>query len=429
LWTLLTANAGWSARYGHTMVQYNDGSLVLMGGNEGSNAASAKRDVWRSTNHGQTWTQQTGTAGWSARWFSSSVTVGSNIILTGGYNGTTALKDVWRSGSAGATWQIQNTSPGWVGKWGHSSLLMPDGSIIVMGGTGTYPNYYNDVWQSQDSGITWSVVNASAGWSPRSFQSGLALPNGSVAVIAGITGSGVKNDTWIFNPTSSTAQNPVHTYPDGPTYGTYYSAVLMTYNVRGYSSAFHQFLVNGTQVQPTVVPTMTVGYLSYDGYVKDAESANIIVNATVTILENSINITTTTNESGYYFASDYQLASGSPITIVVSAAGHETYRNVSTPIGLTGILRLNHTLMSLTPASSGETIGGIVRMPPFNQTLDGATIVIRNETYAALYSVTTNGAGYYVKNSLTSGYLYDVWGSKSGLVNSTIYEVRVGVPE
>ena len=62
-WTQQTGSAVWSARDGHSSVALPDGSIVLMGGYDGDD----KNDVWRSTDKGVTWTQQTGSAGWSAR--------------------------------------------------------------------------------------------------------------------------------------------------------------------------------------------------------------------------------------------------------------------------------------------------------------------------------------------------------------------------
>ena len=53
---------GWSGRFGHSSVVMPDGSIVLMGGIDGS----VKNDVWRSTDKGATWTQVTANAGWSS---------------------------------------------------------------------------------------------------------------------------------------------------------------------------------------------------------------------------------------------------------------------------------------------------------------------------------------------------------------------------
>ena len=133
-WTLMTANAEWSARFGHKSVAMPDGSIVLMGGWDDS---GFKDDVWRSTNNG-------------------------------------------------ATWMRMNLSSGWGGRWGFSSAVMPDGSIVLMGGSTNYQK--NDVWKSTDNGKTWSQLTANAEWSIRSGQSTVVMPDGSIVLMGGMAG-------------------------------------------------------------------------------------------------------------------------------------------------------------------------------------------------------------------------------------------------
>ena len=74
-------------------------------------------------------------AGWSARTGHSSVVMpDGSIVLMGGFDGTSEFNDVWRSTDNGATWTQVNASAGWTGRDGHSSVVMPDGSIVLMGG-------------------------------------------------------------------------------------------------------------------------------------------------------------------------------------------------------------------------------------------------------------------------------------------------------
>jgi len=66
-WVEQTAAAGWTRRHQHTMVLLNDGSLILSGGGDGESGTNPRNDVWRSTDDGVTWVEQTAAAGWSAR--------------------------------------------------------------------------------------------------------------------------------------------------------------------------------------------------------------------------------------------------------------------------------------------------------------------------------------------------------------------------
>jgi hypothetical protein len=100
-WIQMTANAGWSPRVSHSSVAMPDGSIVLMGGWERS--WNFQNDVWRSTDNGVTWTQMTANAGWSARDGHSSMAMpdGSIVLLGGGSGGL--KNDVWRLMVAGSS--------------------------------------------------------------------------------------------------------------------------------------------------------------------------------------------------------------------------------------------------------------------------------------------------------------------------------------
>jgi uncharacterized delta-60 repeat protein len=231
-WTQQTANAGWSARYSHNSVVMSDGSIVLMGGFDSS---GHKNDVWRSTDNGATWTQQTASAGWSARYSHNSVAMpDGSIVLMGGVDSGNYKNDVWRSTNNGATWTQQTASAGWSARYYHRSVAMPDGSIVLMGGVNynNAPYYKNDVWRSTDKGATWTQVNASAGWSARGLHSSVVMSDGSIVLMGGIDGVILKNDVWRFQPVGSSLQNPSHTYTVPGTY----QVALQAYNTGGYHS-------------------------------------------------------------------------------------------------------------------------------------------------------------------------------------------------
>jgi hypothetical protein len=193
-WSRMTDTAGWSAREDHSSVTLPDGSIVLMGGGD---SKTEKNDVWRSVDKGKTWTQMTGSAGWSAREGQSSVLLpDGSIVLMGGGNGwRTVLKDdVWRSEDYGVTWTCVNTSAGWSARADHSSVVLPDGSIVLMGGVDT-TNVKNDVWRSEDKGATWTEMTGNAAWSARAYQSSVCEPDGSIVLMGGSTGTN-KKDVW-----------------------------------------------------------------------------------------------------------------------------------------------------------------------------------------------------------------------------------------
>lgn len=235
-WMQMNDNAGWSARSGHSSVVMTDGSIILMGG--GDPTGNYLNDVWRSTDNGATWTLQTTNAEWTKRGSHSTVVMpdGSIVLMGGTYlyeniygqRLTKYMNDVWRSTDNGATWTQQTANAGWGARIGHSSVVMPDSSIVLMGGDAS--DYMNDVWRSTDNGATWTQVNGNAEWSARWQHSTVVMPDGSIVLMGGR--SPYKNDVWRFMPAGSSAQNPIHTFA---TPGIYQVA-LQAFNNDGYSS-------------------------------------------------------------------------------------------------------------------------------------------------------------------------------------------------
>jgi PKD repeat protein len=189
-WTLVNESPGWSPRDGHTSVILPDGTIVLMGGNDGNRQS----DVWTSTDKGATWTQVNWGTGWLARFGHSSVALpDSSIVLTGGNTGGD-VNSVHRSVDKGKTWTLMTASAEWSAREGHSTVAMPDGSIILMGGYAGAVT--NEVWKSVDNGTTWTEVNHSAGWPARYHHSANMLPDDSIVIMGGLGNLGRMNDVW-----------------------------------------------------------------------------------------------------------------------------------------------------------------------------------------------------------------------------------------
>jgi len=196
-WEQMAVNAGWSRRAEHSSVALPDGSIILMGGWKGYYA----NDVWQSTDNGATWTQVTASAEWSIRSEHTSVVLpDGSIALIGGRNSDKYICDAWRSTDNGATWTQMTASAGWPGRQGHTSVALPDGSIILMGGWSHHVDagivYMSDVWRSTNNGATWTQMTASAGWSPRSDHTSVALPDGSIVLMGGQNNDGYMSDIW-----------------------------------------------------------------------------------------------------------------------------------------------------------------------------------------------------------------------------------------
>jgi PKD repeat protein len=195
-WTLANGSSGWEARQSHSSVVLGNGNIALMGGTVG-NAIGAMNDTWESSDKGATWWLANASSGWAIRSGHSSVVLpNGNIVLTGGNDiGGNTLNDTWMSEDYGVTWTLMNASSGWSIRAGHSSVAMPDGSIVLMGGIDR-TSHWNDVWRSTDNGAHWTLMNASPGWSKRYAQSSVAMPDGSIVLTGGNDGTDTLNDVW-----------------------------------------------------------------------------------------------------------------------------------------------------------------------------------------------------------------------------------------
>ena len=199
------ANTLFSARYAHSSVAIGS-DIYVIGGYDETNYFN---DVWKSTNGGQTWTQvATGSTGantlFSARQFSSLVAVGSDMYVIGGEDGTQNLNDVWKSTNGGQTWtQVATGSTGantlFSARAGHSSVAIGS-DIYVIGGFSGLRNL-NDVWKSTNGGQTWTkVATGSTGantlFPARNSHSSVAIGS-DIYVIGGFRGGTINlNDVW-----------------------------------------------------------------------------------------------------------------------------------------------------------------------------------------------------------------------------------------
>jgi PGF-pre-PGF domain-containing protein len=241
-WVEVNSSSGWSARQDPISVVLPDDSIILMGGFDGT---TYNNDTWRSTDSGTTWTLMNASSGWSARQAQNNVVLpDGSILLMGGYDiNDNYMNDTWRSTDSGTTWTLMNASSGWSARYGSNSIVLPDGSIVLMGGYDVGDNYINDTWRSTDNGSTWTLVNLSSGWSERYSPSSVVLPDGSIVLMGGYdVGDNFMNDTWRITTAGSTEQNPSHTYAQTGTY----QVALQAYNADGYDNTIKTDYITAT---------------------------------------------------------------------------------------------------------------------------------------------------------------------------------------
>ena len=185
-WRENTSSAGWTARENHQVVAYR-GRMYLMGGWE----PGSRNDVWSSLD-GKNWSLVTGSAGWSARGLHQAlVHNGRMYVLGGGQDGVGPRNDVWSSAD-GVTWREDkaNNSVGWSARWYHQALVH-NGRMYVLGG---YDK--SDVWSSSD-GSSWRF-EGDAAWGSRHLYQAVSHA-GRLYVLGGIQGANFhnrRNDVW-----------------------------------------------------------------------------------------------------------------------------------------------------------------------------------------------------------------------------------------
>lgn len=173
-------------------------------------------------------------------------------------------------------------------------------------------------------------------------------------------------------------------------------------------------------------------YVVLYGYVND-NTGTPIVGANVTIVQGDLSSTAITISDGNYTSGNFY--ANYATTINATATGYLQYVATIIPLSPSRI-SINITLPLLTGGAMGSTIGGVARdgvlttgvniSRGYGRPIAGATVFVKNTSTSEQYNRTANIAGWYACGEtescfLTTGRLYDVWGTASGYNNSPNY--------
>jgi len=177
-----------------------------MGGMGGTDDGTVgKNDVWSSTD-GANW-EQAPAAGWSARWDHTSLVFDNKMWVIGGLGaGQGFHNDVWSS-TDGVTWTevlpnnlVPDTTQ-WRGR-GRLTSVVYGGKMWVMGGQDSSGLFRNDVWYSTD-GVNWTEVLPNTDddptrWIKRREHTSLVFDNEMWVMGGSFTGSRIFSlqDVW-----------------------------------------------------------------------------------------------------------------------------------------------------------------------------------------------------------------------------------------
>ncbi len=204
-WTQLTTYytpdgfTKFAARQGHQVVAIDD-ALYVIGGltNDGR-----QKDVWKSTNSGETWTQITSDAEFAGRWNHQVVVIGDTLYLIGGQDGFNSYKnDVWQSTNSGKTWEKVTENAGFTPRANHQVVVMDD-TLYLIGGRdkdvddSDSDRFRNDVWKSTTQGLTWEQL-PNAPFAPREDHQVVVMGDTMYLIGGSVAPDSYKNDVWKF---------------------------------------------------------------------------------------------------------------------------------------------------------------------------------------------------------------------------------------
>ena len=185
-WQLITKSAAWAPRAYHFCVLLNT-SIFVMGGQGGNGLFEFFDDIWQSDDFGKTWTNIVVNAPWGKRAGGYSFVYDNEIYLMGGANcdakefpcniknGSNArnyFSDVWKSNN-GKDWQQIAKNIECMKREGLIIVVKKDIFYLFGGDNGFRGPYFNDVWISNDKGVTWQLLIKNAQWSARTGQVGV----------------------------------------------------------------------------------------------------------------------------------------------------------------------------------------------------------------------------------------------------------------
>ncbi|MFV2015415.1 MAG: kelch repeat-containing protein, partial [Candidatus Heimdallarchaeota archaeon] len=141
-WVQENSNAPFLSRFGHSSVVF-DSRIWVIGGinsNQGSGVGNLN-DVWSSVD-GVNWNQETSEAGFSERYGHATVVFDNKVWILGGSGGN-GLNDIWSSAD-GINWREESSNAAFPGRMNHRSITFDDKIWIISGwSTGSL---LNDVW-------------------------------------------------------------------------------------------------------------------------------------------------------------------------------------------------------------------------------------------------------------------------------------------
>jgi hypothetical protein len=211
VWQQLTAEAPWTPRYAHSVVEHR-GDIYLLGGALNGPRAN---DIWVSKD-GIEWKELLPEAPWATRAAFGCFSWHNELYIVGGEMAFFLLDDLWHS-KDGLKWEqlyesrvLRDIAPDsttdlpagpFLPRIWSATTLFGDKIVVTGGGRqddmlGPIENA-NDVWSSSDA-EHWTQETANAAWLPR-FGHSLTEFDSQLYLLAGESLNGYSNEVWRTN--------------------------------------------------------------------------------------------------------------------------------------------------------------------------------------------------------------------------------------
>ncbi len=180
--------------------------LYLAGGVVSTETAENKNDIWTSSD-GINWDLVTASAPWESREGFGFVYFKDKLWVLGGITNTTnrnldadvdtIYNDVWASNDGGVTWVEVLAEAPWNKRFNHTTLVYKNKMWVIAGRpiTGGFPYFYNDVWYTEN-GTDWVEATSSAPFSVRFDHMSTVYKNKMWVMGGHYCCSYLMNDVW-----------------------------------------------------------------------------------------------------------------------------------------------------------------------------------------------------------------------------------------
>jgi len=191
----------WLGRDGAGLLEL-DGNLYMLGGwNTAFAAPYTSNEVWMRPKGSQTW-QKLSNAPWAPRHTAGWLVHNKKLWVIGGdANSGVYQRDVWCGTpfQGGVRWSLVTASAPWASPGRVLHIVFSFlGKIVVLGGqtldelvpiaankANRANPYYDDIWTSDDEGVTWVQVSTGQPWAPCGMLMGSPVKDGCMWLIGG----------------------------------------------------------------------------------------------------------------------------------------------------------------------------------------------------------------------------------------------------